>query len=167
MSSPESVVVDRAFQEILGQMENLHLFLNQREKLDCVEFGLAFGLADLVKRRLQKVGGVHAGDFDRVLEGQEHPGARSLLGSHVEKVLAAVKNAAFGHFIAFATRQDGRQRALAAAVGPHDGVHLSRVDGQVHALEDFFVFHSGVQVFYFKYWLVHFVSRISDRSKIV
>jgi hypothetical protein len=35
-------------------------------------------------------------------------------------------------------------------------VDFTRVDGQVHAFEDLFALHAGVQVFDFEKWLVHF-----------
>ena len=113
-------------------------------------------LSDLVERRLQKIGGVHARDLHRVLEREEDSFAGALIGVHLEQVPAAIEDLPPGHLVALAAGQDRGQRALAAAVRPHDGVRFARVDGQVHAVEDLFALHSGVEVFDFKDRLVHF-----------
>jgi hypothetical protein len=47
-----------------------------------------------VQRGLQEVGVVHAGDLDRVLEGEEQAGARALFGGQREQVGAVVVHAA-------------------------------------------------------------------------
>src|SRR5205823_1942132 len=42
-------------------------------------------------------------------------------------------------------RQHLAERALAGAVGPHDGVHLAGADGEVAPREDLLLAHAGVQ----------------------
>ena len=82
--------VDRALEQVVRQVEQLHLLLDQREELHGVELGQALVLADFVERGLEEVGAVHARNLDRILEGEEHAFAGALLGVEVEQVLAAV-----------------------------------------------------------------------------
>ena len=64
---------------------------------------------------LQEIGVVDAGDFDRVLEGEEQPFAGALLGVHLQQVLAVVEHLARGDVVAVAAGQDAGERALAAS----------------------------------------------------
>ena len=89
-----------------------------------------------VQRRLEEVGVVHAGDLDRVLERHEHAFAGALLGIHVEQVLAVELDRAAGDFVGGMPGQHAGERALARAVGPHDGVHLARLHREVDALQN-------------------------------
>ncbi len=43
-------------------------------------------------------------------------------------------------------RQHLGQRALAWAVGPHDGVYLARIDREADALEDLILTRAGAEV---------------------
>ena len=54
-------------------------------------------------------------------------------------------------WIGLATGQHLRERALARAVRPHDGVHLAGIHLQVDALEDLVVFNFGVQILDFQH----------------
>ena len=94
----------------------------------------------------QEVGVADAGDLDGILEGQEHALAGALLGVHVQEVLALEEDFALGDLVGVASGEDAGQRALAGAVGAHDGVDLAGVDLEVDAAEDFFVLDAGVQV---------------------
>ena len=51
---------------------------------------LAAVAADRVERRAQEVGVAHAGDLDRVLEGEEEALAGALFGVELEQILARV-----------------------------------------------------------------------------
>ena len=53
--------------------------------------GLALVLADFVEGGLEKIGAVHAGNFDGILEREKNAFARALLGIEFEQVLAADK----------------------------------------------------------------------------
>ena len=120
-------LVDRALQHGLVDVEEPRLLLDQRHEVDGVELVEALLLAHGVERGLEEVGVVDAGNLDRVLERHEHALAGALVGRHVEQVLAVVEHVAAGHLVAGVTRQRPRQRALAGAVGPHDGVHFAGV----------------------------------------
>ena len=57
---------------------------------------------------------------------------------------------AAGDRVQIAAGQHLGQRALAAAVGPHDGMHFTGVDGEVDALQNFTIANFGVQIFDFE-----------------
>ena len=111
-----------------------------------VEFRLAAVLADGVDGGAQEVGVGDAGDLDGILEGEEDAFAGALLGVHVEQVLALEEDLALGDLVGVAAGEDAGERALAGAVGPHDGVDLAGVDLEVDAAEDFLVVDAGVEV---------------------
>src|SRR5579862_2354967 len=69
-----------------------------------------------------------------------------LLGLHFEKIFAVEEHLALGHVVGFAARQYLRQRALARSVGAHDGMHFTRIDGQINAFENFVTAYLGVQI---------------------
>ena len=63
------------------------------EKLAGIELGLAAMAALRVDRGAQEIHVVHARDLDRVLEGEEQPLARPLVGRHGEQVAAEIGDA--------------------------------------------------------------------------
>ena len=77
-----------------------------------------------------------AGDLLGVLEGEEHARLGPLVGRPVGDVVALERDRAGGDLVLGRAHQRGGERALAGAVGAHDGVHLAGADGQVEALED-------------------------------
>ena len=97
-----------------------------------------------------EVGVAHAGNLHGILESQEDAGPGAFLGREGEQVAAVIGDGAFGHFKGFTAGQDGRQRALARAVGSHDGVDFAGPDAQVDAPENLFLTDAGVEVFYFE-----------------
>ena len=117
--------------------------LDKREELEGVQFLLAARLAAFVEGGLQKDGAVDAGDFHRVLEGEENARARAFLRLHFQEVGAVEGDAAAGDVIFAAPGQDAGQGAFAAAVRPHDGVDFAGLDGKVQAFEDFLAVHAG------------------------
>ena len=112
-------------------------------------------LADFVERGLEKIGAVHAGNLDRILEREEQAFAGALFGIKLQQIVAEVIDRAAGHVVAVAPGQHRRERALAGAVRAHDGVDFARVDGEADALEDLFAFHAGVEVFNFENRFAH------------
>ena len=99
-----------------------------------------------VERRLEEVGVGDAGNLDRILEGHEHAFARPLVGIHVEEVVPVVEHLSAGHHVFGMPRQDARQRALAGAVRPHDGVHFAGLDVKIDALEDLLVLGFDLEI---------------------
>ena len=153
-SPPEKPFVDGAAQHALVDVEELRLLLDQLHELHRVELGLAVVLALGVERRLEEVGVVHAGDLDRVLEGHEHAFAGALVGIHLQQVLAVVDHLAAGHLVLGMAGQRARQRALAGAVRPHDGVHFALADLKVDPLEDLLAFGPNLQILDFEHLVV-------------
>ena len=88
-----------------------------------------------------------AGDFVGVLEGEEKAGAGAGVNFKVEDVLAVEGDGACGDFVVAVAGEDFRQGAFAGAVGSHDGVHFTGVDGEVEAVEDLTVGDLGGEVF--------------------
>jgi hypothetical protein len=83
-----------------------------------------------------------------VLEREEQPALRTLVGPDLEDRLAVEPNVALGDLVRRVTHQRVRQRRLPRAVRAHDGVLGVRVDGQVDALDDLgAVLQRDVQVF--------------------
>ena len=72
-------------------------------------------------------------------------------GSRSSRSLPSKSDLALGHLVGVAAGEDAGQRALAGAVGPHDGVDLAGVDREVDAAEDFLVVHAGVQILDFEH----------------
>ena len=142
--------VDRAIEQGLIHLHDLHLVADQIQEVHGVEFVDAAVLADGVERRLEEVHVADAGDLDRVLEGEEDAFARPILGGHFEQVLAVVGDASAGDLVKFAAGEHLGQRALAAAVGPHDGMDFTGVHGEVDAFQNFTIANFGVQIFDFE-----------------
>jgi hypothetical protein len=67
-------LVDRAMQQLVGDLHHLELLAHQLEELHGIQFLLAARLALRVERRAQEVGVVDAGNLHRVLEREEHAG---------------------------------------------------------------------------------------------
>src|SRR4051794_12435761 len=87
-------------------------------------------------RGAQEVRDGDAGDLDRVLHGEEEPGAGALVDRHREDVLAVEGHrSARDRVLGVAGDRVGEGR-LARAVGSHDRVRLARPDGQVDAAQD-------------------------------
>src|SRR6266850_3264485 len=143
--------VDRAFEKILAEIEDLHFLLNERQKIDGVEFRQPLVLAHLVEGRFEEIGAIHAGDLDRILKGQEDPFPGAFFRIHLKQILPLVEDLTFGDLVTVATRQDCRERALAARIGAHDSVDLARIDRKVNAVQNPFAFHTRVEVFDFKH----------------
>src|SRR4029078_12899641 len=138
-------LVDRAAEERLIHLQQLHLRLHELHELDGVDVRFVAVLADGVQRRLEEVAVADAGDLDRVLEGEEDAFAGALLGIEVEQILAVELDGAAGDLVAALAGEDVGERALAGAVRPHDRVHFARTDGEVDALENGLVFDAGLE----------------------
>ena len=128
-------LVDRARGEFARNLQRVHLRIESLIVGGGVEF-FALGQPRL-KRGAEKVGDRHAGNFDRVLKGQEESRAGALVGLHFENALAVEKDIAAGQLIRGMAGHHLGERALAGAVLAHDGVHFALGDFKAHALQDF------------------------------
>ena len=129
--------IDRALQQVLADVEILELGAHDAQELPRVKFGFAAVATAGVERGAQEIHVVHAGDFDRVLEGEKEPLARPLVGRHRQEVAAEIGHRALADFIAFTAGEYGGQRRFARAVRPHDRVHFAGRDRQVDPLQYF------------------------------
>ena len=134
--------------------------LHELHELHRVELGLAVVLALGVERGLEEVGVVHAGDLDRVLERHEDAFAGARVGIHLEEVLALEQDLAARDDVFGMTGQRAGQRALARAVGPHDGVHFARVHVEVDPLEDLLVFRLDLQILDIEHFSLRFLDTL-------
>ena len=107
-------------------------------------------LALRVERGAQEGHGGDAGDFDRILEGEEQALGGALVRLHRRGFLAVEQDFALGDLVAGLAGEHIGERRLARAVRAHDGVHLALLDRQVEAVEDFLAVDFDVQVFDFK-----------------
>ena len=129
-------LVHGSVHQLLVHLQQLHLLLVVGQKIHGVQLVLAAVFADRVQGRAQKIRVADARNLHRILKGQKHAFARRVLGLHLQQILAVEQDSAARYLVGLAPRQDRRQRALARAVGAHDGMHLSRVHGQIHTLEN-------------------------------
>jgi hypothetical protein len=103
-------------------------------------------LADRVQAGFEQVHVVDAGDFHRILKRQEHAFARAFFRRQRQQVFAFVCNGAGGDFIALATGEHLRERALARAVRAHDGVHLADPDFEIQTVQHLLVAGACVKI---------------------
>ena len=107
---------------------------------------LAPVLAEGVDGGAQELSVADTGKLDGVLKGQEEACPRPDLRRHGQQIGALVADLARRHLVSGVARQDVGEGALPRAVGPHDGMDLARVDGQVHAFQDLGVADGDVKV---------------------
>ena len=82
--------------------------------------------ADRGDRGAQEVGHRHPGHLDRVLHGQEQPGAGPRVHAHGQHVLAVQGDRALGDLVLGVAGDRVGEGGLARAVRPHDRVGLAR-----------------------------------------
>ncbi len=128
--------VHRAVKQAWVHLHEPELVLDQREKVHGIQFRFAAMLADRVEPRLEQIDVRDAGDFHRILEGQEDARACPLFGRHAQQVRAVVEDFTRAHDVAVPPGQHMGKGALAGAVGAHDGVHLPSLHGKVDAVQD-------------------------------
>ena len=135
-------LVHRAAQHRLVDIEESRFLLDQLQKLHRVELGFPDVFPLGVQRGLEEVLVLDAGDLHRVLEGHEHTLAGALVRIHFQKIASFEGDFPFDDLVFRMPGNDTRQRALAGAVRPHDGVHFARVHVQIDPLEDLLVFRA-------------------------
>jgi hypothetical protein len=94
----------------------------------------------------EEVGVGDAGDFVGVLEGEEEASAGAFIDGHGEDVLAVEGDGAAGDFVLFVAGENFGEGAFAGAIGAHDGVDFTGVDGEGQAVEDLTVGDLGGEV---------------------
>ena len=136
-SPPEKPTLTRAAQHLHGRSSSLPAASRTRfMNSGVVSSASPRCLALRVERGAQERHGGDAGDFERILEGQEHALGGALVRLHLEHVLAVEQDLAFGDLVVGLAGEHIGERRLARAVRAHDGVHLALVHGEVEAVED-------------------------------
>jgi hypothetical protein len=125
-------------------LHQLHFLAHERKEFECVDFRFAAMLANRIQCRLEQIDVVHARNFDRILEGEEHAFAGALFGGHREQVFALERHRALRDFVTFATGHDLHERALARAVRAHDRVDFAGTNFKVQTFQDLLVFDADV-----------------------
>ena len=85
-------------------------------------------------------------NFNGVLETEEHPKSRTLLGIQLQKISSAVTNAATGHAISGMPCQHLGQGAFATAIPTHHRMDLASPHLQIDPFEDGLVLNGSVQI---------------------
>src|SRR5690625_2674323 len=95
----------------------------------------------------QEIRIVDPGNFDRVLERQEHAGGGALFRRQLQQVAPLERHRTVADLVALATGQYIAQGGFAGAIRPHDGVHLAGLHFKRKSLEDVFALDAGMQIF--------------------
>ena len=99
----------------------------------------------------EEIGVADARQLDRILEGEEQAGRRTLLWLHGQDVLAEEGDRAARDLIALTAGEHIGERRFARAVGTHDGMNLALGDREIDALEDFLIIDRGRQALDFQH----------------
>ncbi len=132
-------VVHVAGGQLAGDLEVLHRRLELLAELgnrNRVLLASVSRLPDRVHRAPQEARDGHARNRVRILERQEEPALRALVGAELGHVLAVEKNLALGDDVGRVSHQGVGERRLAGSVRAHDRVLLVQVDRQVDTLDD-------------------------------
>ena len=146
--------VDPALEEAGVQVDLFAGGTGLAEQGNRIPLFLALSLANRFQRGLEKFHVGDAGDFHRILEGQEQARLGALFGLQLCQALALKQGFAASDGVVVTTGKHVGQGRFAGAVGAHDGVYLARFNGQVQALENRLVRHGGVQITNFQHVLM-------------
>ena len=122
-------VVQVARGELAADLQMVHLreeLLPKRGDRHRVVDAAVPRLADGVDRLAEEVRHGHAGNRVRVLEREEEPGLRALVGAGLGDVDTVEQDLPLGDDVGGMPGDRVRERGLAGAVRPHDRVHLAR-----------------------------------------
>ena len=157
--------IDGAAQHLRADRELGGALAHALEEFRRGQLRLAALLALRVERGAQERHGGDAGDFDRILEGEEEALGGALVGIEVEHVLAVEQDLPLRHLVVGLAGEHIGERRLARSVRAHDRVHLALVHREIEAVQDLLAVDFDVQVFdfkqrhYFVLSLVHFMDR--------
>src|SRR6516225_8338674 len=115
-----------------------------------VELVLTPLLALRVERGAQKGHGGDAGNFERILEGEEKALGGALLGRKGENVRAVEQHLPLRHHVVVLAGEHVRERRLARAVRPHQRVHAAAADRKLEPVENFLAVDLDVQILHFQ-----------------
>src|SRR5262245_50781048 len=114
------------------------------------QLGLAALLALGIQRCAQERQSGDAGDFQRVLEGQEQALGGALVRRKRKNILAVEQHLPFRHHITVLAGEHVGERRLTRAVRAHDRVHAALADRKLEAVEDFPALDLDMQILHFQ-----------------
>ena len=124
----EARVHGAVHEPLVRHLQKRHLLLDQARKSKASSSGRPRCLRMLFSAVPQEIQVADAGDLHRVLERHEDARGGAFLRLQTQQILAVIGHLARRDFIGLPAGQHLGQRALARAVGPHDGVHLAGPD---------------------------------------
>jgi hypothetical protein len=86
------------------------------------------------------------GDFNRILEPEEHTKTSPLLSFKLKQILAAITHSSGGDPICGMAGENLGKRALATAIPTHHGMNLARPHLKIHTLQDRLILHGRVEI---------------------
>ncbi|MNV58118.1 hypothetical protein D3C71_1504780 [compost metagenome] len=129
--------------ELRVHLQFLHLAFHQTDELDQRYFTAFFTAG--VDCAAQEVGIRYAGNFARVLHGQEQSRAGALVNGHFQQVFAFKGYGSFRYFVFRVTHERGGQRTFTCTVRPHDGVNLAALHLEIQSFQNLFPFNRRFQ----------------------
>ncbi len=146
--------VDAALQQLVVEFHGGRFLAYQFHESHSVQFFFSPDFADGVEGFAQESHVVDAGEFHRILHGEEDPCPGTFFGFHFQQVAALEKDFTARDFITLAPGKDIGEGALARTVGAHDGMDFAFTHFQVQALENFLAAHVDVQVINAKHYII-------------
>ena len=104
-----------------------------------------------IKGFLQKDSVGDAGNFHRILKGQENTITCAFLWRQVQEVLSFIEDLPLCNLIAVPAGQYVGQGTLSGAVGPHDRMGFTGIDLQAQPFEDFGSVNRSMKIFDFQH----------------
>src|SRR6516164_5219739 len=129
--------INPAAQHLLLDAELARHRAHALEKFGRGKLVVASLLALRVERGAKERHGGDAGNFKRILEGEEKTLGGALLGWKGENVLAVEQHLPLRHDVVVLAGEHVRQRRLARAVRPHQPVHAAPADRKLEPVENF------------------------------
>src|SRR5262245_14426805 len=120
--------VDPSAQHLLLDAELARDLAHALEEFGRRELVLTPLLALRVERGAKERHGGDAGNFKRILEGEEKTLGGALLGGEGENVLAVEQHFPLRHDVVVLAGEHVRESRLARAIRPHDGMHAAPAD---------------------------------------
>ena len=137
-------LVHRAAGQLVVELHHGTLFTHELKEVAGTQRLLAMIAALLVDGGTHEVDHRHARYLDRILEAEEQSLVGAVLGRQSQQVFSVELHLTTGDGERRMPREHRTERALAAAVGSHDGVYLTRAHGQIDALQYLLAFDRGM-----------------------
>ena len=100
----------------------------------------------LLQSSLQKAAEADAGNLQRILEGQEQTGLRTLVHRQLRDILAGKLNAAVGNSIFRITHERIAQGRFAGAVRSHQDMRFTGLNIKIQLMQNLFVLYINSEI---------------------